>query len=472
MQNQSAQWFPLDNAGKIFPGQNTSTWANVFRVGIQLRQEVDPVILKEALDKTLRRFPTLNVRIRKGAFWYYFEKNPNSCPVNEDVKNFCYRVNYEENNGFLLRVFYYKNTVSVDFYHALCDGYGGTVFVSTLVGEYLRMMGNEISYNRFVLDVDEEPRADEIADAYKSCGHTKMKYSYPSEWVYHRRGTMLAHHMTNYTIGTMPFSQLHALSKKYSVTVTELLSALLLDIHYKKMLSEGKNKKVSVQIPVNLRKAFPSETVRNFVLCLRAQLDPREEKYSFEEILSAASEQLREVNKAEILRSMVSKNLKMETQVARFLPLPVKNAAIGLGFRVTAEKSTSTLISNLGPISFPEDMAEHIERCFLYTGPGFVNGARCGVASFGDKLCFTFSNCYKEGDIEREFFSRLTQMGVDVVVETNRKAEALRWSQLFRIGDMNAYSDKCFVPDKNERAVFPTDEATDRKEHLSRVFHV
>ena len=104
------------------------------------------------------------------------------------------------------------------------------------------------------------------------------------------------------------------------------------------------------------------------------------------------------------------------------------------------------LISNLGNIVFPEDMRPYVERFFLYTGPGLVNGARCGVASCADNFSFTFSNCYKEGDIEREFFTRLTDMGIDVTVETNRRAEALRWSELFSIGDEKAYSDEIYIP--------------------------
>ena len=96
-------------------------------------------------------------------------------------------------------------------------------------------------------------------------------------------------------------------------------------------------------------------------------------------------------------------------------------------------------------IPFPDDMKPLVDKFFLYTGPGLVNGARCGVASCGDNFAFSFSNCYKEGDIEREFFCRLTDMGIDVTVETNRRAEALRWAELFKV-ESNAYSDEIYIP--------------------------
>ena len=472
MENKTDLWYTLDNAGRIFPGQNTTTWSNTFRVCIELKEEVDPEVLKTALDKTLKRLPGFNVRMRKGAFWYYFERNENSCPVREDVKNFCYRINYKEDNGFLIRVFYYGRKISVDVYHALCDGYGGTVFISTLTAEYLRLKGYSISHNSMALDVNESPSPEETEDSYKRYASSTEKCSYSDDWVYHRRGAMLPAHMTNFTVGTMSFSQLRAVSKKYGVTATELLAAVLLNIHYRRMLTECKTKKkVSAQIPVNLRKAFPSCTLRNFVLCLRAQLEPREEEYTFEEILSCVSSQLRESNNTDLLNAMFTKNVKMDKQVARFVPLALKDFFIGIGFQLTAEKSTTGLISNLGNVALPDDMKPYVERFILYTGPGIVNGARCGVATVGDTLCFTFSNCYKEGDIERDFFLTLTQMGIDVVVETNRGAEKKRWAELFTMGDENAYPERLYVPEEAEKAVFAKSDIS-VKERLTRIFNL
>ena len=158
MRKNSFEWFRLDNAAKIFPGQNTNSWSNVFRFGVELKREVDPEILRVALDNTLKRIPSFNVRIRNGAFWHYFEKNPNQAPIMPDIKNICYRINFKENKGFLFRLYYRGNTINADVYHALCDGYGAVVFLGTLVGEYLRLCGEEVAYNNFVLDTSEAPR--------------------------------------------------------------------------------------------------------------------------------------------------------------------------------------------------------------------------------------------------------------------------------------------------------------------------
>ena len=44
------EWFKLDNAASVFPGQNTGTWSNIFRFCIELKEEVDPEILAKALE--------------------------------------------------------------------------------------------------------------------------------------------------------------------------------------------------------------------------------------------------------------------------------------------------------------------------------------------------------------------------------------------------------------------------------------
>ena len=101
-------WFRLDNAGILFPGQNTNKWSNIFRVSIELKEEIDPDILKQAVKNILPRFPSFNVRMRKGLFWYYLKKNPVKEPsVNPDIQNPCYRVNFKESDRFLFRVYYH-----------------------------------------------------------------------------------------------------------------------------------------------------------------------------------------------------------------------------------------------------------------------------------------------------------------------------------------------------------------------------
>ena len=67
------RWMRLDNAAKIYPAALSRSWSNVFRLSATLKEPVDEAVLRDALDVTVRRFPSICVRLRKGAFWYYLQ---------------------------------------------------------------------------------------------------------------------------------------------------------------------------------------------------------------------------------------------------------------------------------------------------------------------------------------------------------------------------------------------------------------
>lgn len=417
------RWFKVDNAGKIFPGQRTETWSNVFRVSVVLKEKIVPEILEQALEDVLPRFPCFDVKIKKGFFWYYLQENEYAAPpVMLDVNNPCHRIKWNENNRFLFKVYYYDKRISVDFFHVLTDGYGGSLFLCTLAARYLTLCGYTISVGGNVLDINEPATEDEINDAFVKFANSKAKLKKFNKFVYHAKGTKLPNHRVNITTGFMPVDVIKKKAAEYNATITEFLGALLLYIHYQKQNRECyKKKDVSVQIPVNLRRTFPTNTFRNFSLCYSVRIDPNMGEYTFEEVVKQVSLYLRYINNEKQLNAMISNNLKLESNpINRVLPLFIKDAAIGLSFLLTGEQTTSVLLTNLGVVKLPKDMEPFVDKFIFMAGPGKLNGARCGASSLGNCLALTFANIYAESDIEREFFTSLVKMGIHVKVESNR----------------------------------------------------
>ena len=68
------RWMRLDNAAKIYPAARRRNWNNFFRLSATLSEPVDRPVLQSALDVTVRRFPSMAVRLRRGTFWYYLEE--------------------------------------------------------------------------------------------------------------------------------------------------------------------------------------------------------------------------------------------------------------------------------------------------------------------------------------------------------------------------------------------------------------
>mgnify|MGYP001294810889 CR=1 FL=1 len=131
------EWLRLDNAAKIYPAAKRRNWLNVFRVSSTLKEPVDPAVLKSALDVTVRRFPSIAVRIESGMFWYYLEsigKAPEPVPERPYP---CTKMTSRDLSRCAFRVLYYENRIAVEFFHALTDGNGGLVFLKTLTAEYI-----------------------------------------------------------------------------------------------------------------------------------------------------------------------------------------------------------------------------------------------------------------------------------------------------------------------------------------------
>ncbi len=418
-----AVWFKLDNAAKIFPGQNSSTWSSNFRVCFELKNNIDPVILQQAVDDVMPRFPCYDVRIRRGFFWFYLEKNPNTPAVLPDIKNPCYRVKFNENNRFLFRLYYHNNRVAVDMYHVLSDGHGGAVFLSTLVAQYLRLKGHSIPAGGFVLNLEQAASERELEDSFVKNATSKAKYKRADKFVYHPKGTKLPAHYFNIISGTIPFDKLHKITKEKDVTVTEFLSALMLQILIKKQSQEKKKQKeVSIQVPIDLRKHFHSETLRNFTICLRVKIDPNRGEYSFDDLLRQVKYQLRLANNIQDLNMMITANMGIERNpIVRAVPLAVKNLSVGISFAITAEQTTSSLISNLGVVNIPDEMKPFINKAIFMPPVGIVNAARLGVCTCNNNLVITFANSYEESDVEREFFTSFVKMGIPVKIESNKE---------------------------------------------------
>lgn len=420
------QWYKLDNAAKAFPGQNSSTWSNVFRLSATLTEKVDPELLQKAVELTLPRFPCFDVRMRNGLFWHYLEKNPNVAPsVMHDIANPCLRVKRKENNGYLFRVYYYENRISVDFYHVITDGFGASRFFMTLIAVYLRLTGKDIPSGESVLDINEKPHKEESEDAYLKYAHSKAKGQRIFKHAYQYKGKRLPKHRYCVTTGYMPVETIKAKAKEHGVTVTEYLAAVLVWVMYNMQKSENrrKEKPVGVQIPVNVRNFCPSETLRNFMLCYSFQIDPNMGEYTFPEIVKQLSLYLRYINNEKELQAMMNGNAGIEKNpLMRVVPSFIKDFAIKMVYVFEGEKSTSSLISNVGIIKTPKEMEPYIEKLALVMGPAMHIGARCGAFSYKDTLALSVSNIYEDNIIQREIFTTLVKFGIPVKIESNRHA--------------------------------------------------
>lgn len=130
-------WVRLDNAAKIYPAARRKNWSNVFRQSVTLTEQVDVAVLQSALDVTVRRFPSIAARLRKGVFWYYLQQVEQAPDIKEEYSYPLTFMSKAEMRKCAFRVIAYENRIAVEFFHSLTDGNGALIFLKTLTAEYL-----------------------------------------------------------------------------------------------------------------------------------------------------------------------------------------------------------------------------------------------------------------------------------------------------------------------------------------------
>jgi hypothetical protein len=163
-------------------------------------------------------------------------------------------------------------------------------------------------------------------------------------------------------------------------------------------------KPIRVAVPVNLRPYFNSITTKNFFVMVSAEFCPNKEDYTFEEVLSLVRTSLKEQINKENLEKLFSYNVSNEKFIlARATPLFLKNMAMKVIYSRSALANTTT-ITNIGNITVAMSKGQHIKGT---------------ICSYGSTLVFNFSFDLKDTSVQRGFFRRLAEDGIEVEVESN-----------------------------------------------------
>lgn len=421
------EWYKLDLSAIVYPTLQRRDFSSVYRLSVILKEEIQPEILQQAVDIALKRFPTYKAAIRKGLFWRYLEPNTRPGPfVQPDIKNPCMPMPFKANNRYLVRIYYHHCRIALEAHHSLGDGTGGMCVLQTITAVYLRLLGHKISCGGFVLDVDEEPDPAELEDSYMRYANAQVRPPRPMEKTYRVRGTKEPFYTLNIIDGILSVKEVAKVASSYNATITEYLNACLLYALLQKQQHDWHRKlrPVKIAMPVNLRRFFPSKTLRNFITMVYPSIDPRLGDYTFEEIITQVHNYMRYYINEKFLRGDITTNAAtQQNPVIRVVPLFIKDFVVRFFYTKVQDKNSSAGLTNMGALKVPEDMKPFIERFDIYMGQPFSSRTNCAIISFEDILTINFASSIKESDVERHFFEKLVQDGIHVKIESNRGME-------------------------------------------------
>lgn len=422
---QKLRWVRLDNAAKIYPAARRQNWSNMFRLSATLTEPVDKEVLRSALDVTVRRFPSIAARLRRGVFWYYLQQIPCAPDIQEESSYPLTGMSHGEMRKCALRVIVYDRRIAVEFFHSLTDGNGALVFLKSLVAEYLQQKHHiRIPPECGVLGRLEEPSPDELEDSFqKYAGPVSASRREHNAW--RTSGTPEPDGFLNLTCFTLPVDEVRSLAKQYGVSITTFLGAALMqalqNLQAEKVPQPRWRKRIRLLIPVNLRNLFPSKSLRNFALYATPEIDPRLGAYTFPEICSAIAHCLGlEVN-AKQMSTRIAANINSErSMVVKIMPLFLKNAVMKLAFDSVGERKSCLCMSNLGAIRLPEIMQPYVERFDFILGVQATAPHNCGILSYHNHLYINFIRNIREPELESHFYRVLRDLGLRPEVQSNR----------------------------------------------------
>jgi NRPS condensation-like uncharacterized protein len=411
-------WYKIDNAGKIFPAISKDSRSNVFRQSFYLYESVDKDLLELAINKILPRFEAFAVQMKNGLFWNYLSENHRHFKVELETSILCKHFKPYKNNGYLFKVFYFDNKITLETFHAISDGAGALAFLKSILHEYFKFKGYKLDPEDKILS--EKPYSKrESEDMFVKLYDPLKRKNLREETAYHFHGEQFSNNwslLVKVKLDTKTFIKL--IKTKYQATITQYICALLAYSIYKESpdFTTGK-KPIKLFVPVNLRPYFDSITLRNFSLFIKSTYSSQKKDWTFDEMLKLTKFHFEQQLDKHKLHQRISSNVGFEKNILlRILPLFIKNIAFRIGYNMLGESINTTSLSNLGIVDIPSGYKPYVKDF------DFVNGTRglsVAIASIHDHINIIMNTSLKDLSIISHLTSMLVEEGLEVIIDTN-----------------------------------------------------
>jgi NRPS condensation-like uncharacterized protein len=182
-----------------------------------------------------------------------------------------------------------------------------------------------------------------------------------------------------------------------------------------------KRKVLRIEVPVNMRKIFPSRTMRNFSLFVLPEIDLRLGTYTFEEILRSVHYQLQISADVKQISRFLSSNVSSEKLfIVRIIPLFIKKMVIASVYKGLASKRWTGIVTNLGMVTLPGEMQDMVDSFEIIPPPPNPKvKVSSSMISYKDKLRICFCNITQSHELERYILKYLSDAGIHVKILNN-----------------------------------------------------
>lgn len=406
--------YPLDNSAIIHLAARQKNHTNSFRIVIMLKEPVCPKVLQKALEHITPRFTTVIAGIQYG-FFQYRVVPVKDIPQVQEERECLAPMRKCEIRKCAFRVLYYQNRIAAEFFHSLTDGYGGMVVMNTLTAEYLRLKyAVSVPVTGTLFHPDSLPAEEEQRDDYFTYAGKKMEVS-KFHSSYRLPGKPLSAGKVLVTTESITVDRILNAACHHGVSVTVFLCAVMavsvMEIQSRNSIREKLWKPVQIMVPVDLRRLFPSHTLRNFCLFALLRITWQDTQGSFKDLLRMIESQMDTQKTRNYMQNAMAAHTKAEEfPLYRMAPLFLKWVVVRLIHQIMGEGNSCISLSNLGIVTMPEEMNQYIEGIDFILTPKIKSLYNCGVVSFNSKISISFSRSCVTSELEAIFFERLQRM--------------------------------------------------------------
>ena len=408
-------WMKVDTASIMFSSLSSKTWGRTFRSAVLLKDEVKPEILKKAAADIMPRYPSMHTCIKKGFFWNYQEGTELLPEIREEFSAQLLPITLRNDGRPDFRLVYYKNRLAMECAHYLGDGMGSNKYFTALLERYTELIYNpDAPYNPTPFNPEEITNA--FNDYYQPDGSKDVEEEFKA---YKIEGEIEPGFL-QFVFALMNVDELHEKAKEKGLTITEYLAcALILGTlrHAEKPVTDP----VIIAIPVNLRRFFPSETVRNFTIQSRIDFFPEgRTDWQFDEICDKVKGQLeKRLTVPELQKILNNFGSLANNKVIRFVPNFIKLPVV----RLRQEKShgnNTTILTNTGKSELSPILENEVIRADGINGDtsGYGLISTCSALSCNGIFNLCFSTCSHDISWTRECVRVITEQGVRVRIES------------------------------------------------------
>ncbi|MBQ7638807.1 MAG: hypothetical protein IJS90_07900 [Clostridia bacterium] len=405
------RWMKTDTASIMFSSLTSKKWGRTFRFTACLDEDVDPAVLEKAANDVVPCYPGFCSSLHRGFFWTYQTVSELPPEITPEGKRPLQPITSMYGDLPNFRLVYSGNEVSLESSHCQGDGKGiMRVFEEILMRYTVLLRGVNTPYSPFL---PAQITASNAFDDYYDKNGKKDQPALPK--AFHFPETFEKNYLRLNFAETWE-GDIIAMAHKRNMTVTEFMCAVLI-LGVIKSADSPINEPVTIAVPVNLRRFFKSESLRNFTIQSYVTFYPDGKRdYTLDDICEATRGELKRSLTPDVLSRSVNKYGALKTNpVLRIVPYAIKRPVL-VKIQRKSHASVTTIFTNLGERQPPDGLTAHLRKLRFVNGDTSRYGlaATCSCISFNGILSLCFSQTNRDSRWFDECVAILRENGAEV----------------------------------------------------------